>query len=155
MRLLLVLAVAGCATPTAEAAPDPCGAAALKLAGAKLLVEYKKPEFCEAQITSGRAVMKSQVDFDRYFRCAKDHQIAIDWKKQALVFDAWMMSPAAAGLDAYDDGKVITFVTRDRSPCPNDPHAMPITLQKYFVLAAGGAGRTYADASCTMPAHCK
>lgn len=80
--------------------------------------------------------------------------LAIDFATERLLVVSFSMSPAYAGLEALDEGGVVTFVQRDRSPCPDDPMPMPMNTTVAFVLAEGEA-RTYAQASCSVPARCK
>ena len=131
---------------------DPCSADALKLK-AKALTAWKLPERCTAK-TSARTVLKTKAEVDAAFQCDKGVSLGIDTTKLALVQVPWMMSPAAAGLIAYDDGKRITLVTKFRQPCPNDPHAMPINLTSWYLLPADGKDRDFAETNCTLPKQC-
>jgi hypothetical protein len=150
VKLTLVLLVWS-SQALADPKPDPCSADALKLK-AKALAPWKLPERCTAR-TSARGVLKTKAELDGAFECEKGVSLGVDLAKSALVRVPWMMSPAAAGLIAYDDGTLITLVTKFRQPCPNDPHAMPIGLTNYYLLPAGAA-RDFAETNCTLPKQC-
>ena len=55
---------------------------------------------------------------------------------------------------AFDDGKTVTLVSRQRKPCPNDPRPMPTPAITSVFLAASGA-RVFAEASCSFEAKCR
>ncbi len=150
-RTLLILA-ASSSTVLADPKPDPCSADALKLK-AKPLAAWKLPERCTAK-GNQRGVLKTKAELDAGFQCEKGVSLGVDPAKFAVVQVPWTMSPAAAGLIAFDDGKAITLVTKFRQPCPNDPHAMPIGLVNWYLLPAGGGDRSFAEATCTMPKSC-
>jgi hypothetical protein len=149
-RALVVVLVASSSHAVAD--PDPCSAAALKLK-AKELIAWKVPERCTPK-GGERAILRTKAELDAAFQCEKGVSLGIDPAKLALVRVPWTMSPAAAGLIAFDDGKLITLVTKFRQPCPNDPHAMPIGIVSYYLLPAGGADRGFAEANCTLAKHC-
>jgi hypothetical protein len=156
LRVVAVAAVAACNTAdTAPKAVDRCSPAALKLPNATPLNAWKPPDGCEATGEPGKRVLRTQADVDANLTCAKGKTHGVDLAKKSLVKVTWNMSPAAVGLDALDDGKTITLVTRSRNPCPDDPHPMPITLTEWFVMPAGGADRAFAAASCTIDSKCK
>ena len=73
--------------------------------------------------------------------------------QQALVAAAYTLSPAGVGLGAFDDGKTVTLVSRQRSPCPGDPMPMPMNSTAWFVLPTGGE-RTFGAAACTVESTC-
>lgn len=161
--LLVVLAIGcGASEGAPEGAPakdgkvvDPCSPSALKLPGATRLPAWKPPERCTPRSAgSERAVLRTQADIDANFECSQGTSLGVDLTKQAIVRVSWNMSPAAVGLDALDDKKTLTFVTRFRSPCPKDPHPMPITMTMWYLLPAGGADRGFADANCTIETKC-
>lgn len=77
----------------------------------------------------------------------------VDFGKYQLHVATFMLSPAYAGSELFDDGKRITFVQRDRSPCPGDPQPMPIGSSIVYQLPLG-AERTYAQTSCSLPPQC-
>lgn len=143
-------------TPEAKqkpAKPDPCGAAALNLKDAKALTTWQPPPGCMAR-GDGVAVIRSEDELKARLECPAGVAAGVDFTKQALLVDAYMMSPASTGVIAYDDGKVVTLVSRQRSPCPNDPQPMPMNATAWFVVPGGGA-RTTAEAVCTVESTCR
>lgn len=78
---------------------------------------------------------------------------AIDFGEHQLHVANFMLSPAYGGSVLVDDGKTVTFVQRDRSPCPDDPLPMPIGSSLAYLLPQA-AERTYAQLACTLPAKC-
>lgn len=76
-----------------------------------------------------------------------------DLTTHALEVVEFSMSPAYAGMAVVDDGSTITFVQRDRSPCPNDPRPMPMnTTLAYRIDKA--ATREHRTLACTLPPRC-
>jgi hypothetical protein len=99
----------------------------------------------------GRAVVTGA----EAFTCGKDATLGVDFAKTTLVRVTWTMSPAASGLTAFDDGKTITLATRFRSPCPNDPRPMPMSMTSWFQIPSAKATRAFGDATCTFQPTCK
>jgi hypothetical protein len=64
-----------------------------------------------------------------------------------------MLSPASTGTSVYDDDTTLTYVTRFRPPCPNDPRPMPIQVTVAWLMPKG-ATRASREASCTLPQRC-
>ena len=160
MVLLGALVASACGTSNASPNPqpkpnDPCSAQSLKLGSARRLVAWKPPEGCTANDgSSGRTILRTRAALDAQFVCGKGAKLGVDLAKHAVVQVSWNMSPAAVGLDAFDDAKQVTLVTRFRSPCPKDPRPMPITLQRWFLLPVGSSERTFAEANCTVDTKC-
>ena len=73
--------------------------------------------------------------------------------KQQLHVANFMLSPAYGGSELFDDGTTVTYVQRDRSPCPDDPLPMPIGSSIAYLLPHG-AERAYAQRACPLPAQC-
>jgi hypothetical protein len=157
--LLVALAV-GCgaregASTKDGKAVDPCSPLALKLPGATRLTAWKPPERCTPRGGGGeRVVLRTQADIDARLECPNGTSLGVDLAKQSIVRVSWNMSPSAVGLDALDDKKTLTLVTRFRSPCPNDPLPMPMTTTMWYLLPAGGADRAFAEANCTIETRC-
>jgi len=145
---LVTLAGSGAADPK----EDPCSAKALKLGTAKLLTPWQLPANCTVGNDLGGRGFVTSADA---FTCAKDAKLGVDFAKTTLVRVTWNMSPAATGLAAFDDGKTITLATRFRSPCPNDPHPMPMTMTSWFQIPSAKATRAFGEASCTFQPACK
>lgn len=77
----------------------------------------------------------------------------IDFATHQLHLAVFMLSPAHAGSELRDDGQTLTYVQRDRSPCPDDPRPMPIGSSIAYLLPLG-AERSYAKAACPLPPQC-
>lgn len=134
-------------------AKDPCGAAALGLAAATALAPWTPPAGCTPR-GQGTAIVRTAAELDGRLACAGGASHGFDLASQGLVAVAYTMSPASVGLIAYDDGKTVTLVSRQRSPCPDDPLPMPMQGAAWFVLPTGGE-RTLADAVCTVESTCR
>lgn len=77
----------------------------------------------------------------------------IDFSASDVYLVTHTLSPAYGGGEIRDDGAVITFVTRFRPPCPDDPMPMPIQSTFGFELPSGGA-RSFREANCSLPEAC-
>lgn len=84
---------------------------------------------------------------------ANSERPTIDFAKHQVMLVEFSMSPAYGGSEVFDDGSKVTFVQRDRSPCPDDPLPMPMQTTLGYLLPQG-AQRTFHQASCTLPARC-
>ncbi|HWB81544.1 MAG TPA: hypothetical protein VG755_41570 [Nannocystaceae bacterium] len=173
--LLLVVLVAACssppkkkdgerarkdeAEPEAEAKPkpkpiDPCAPSQLGLGAARQLPPWAAPTGCTAKSGANEpTAVTSEAEFAARFECPKGTTSGLDFTKQQLMVQDKMLSPAGAGTTIVDDGSKVTFIERDRSPCPGDPQPMPMGYTLGFVLPAG-AERSYATRSCTLPPKC-
>ncbi len=139
----------------AEPKAGSCEATEKQHAKSIRLGKYKPPADCSADggdhkpraITSEAGARVNIVCKDPKFK------FGIDFKKHQLIVTARSYSPAQVGLDVYDDGKVVTFVNRERSPCKGDPQPMPGPGTTLLFQAAAGA-RTFVDGSCTVATKC-
>ena len=78
---------------------------------------------------------------------------ALDLAAVDLEVAEFSMSPAYAGIEAVDDGTTVTFVERQRSPCPDDP--LPMPMQTTFAYRIpNDAKRVYRTLACTLPPSC-
>lgn len=140
---------------TADSKEGSCDAK--KFAPAKKLDAYKMPAGCaagpKAQQQAGLAVTK-EADARTHLICKDPStKLGVDFTKRQLIVTSRSFSPAQIGLDVYDDGKKITFVSRQRSPCKNDPRPMPGPNVTFLFEAPAGA-RTFSDGSCTVETKC-
>ena len=87
------------------------------------------------------------------FACGDGARPAVDLAAHDLAVVNYEMSPGHAGMEVLDDGATVTFVTRFRPPCPQDPRPMPMTGTLAFALPKG-ATRAYGEANCTLPRRC-
>lgn len=141
----------------ARADPSACRPANLEMA--KPLRPFVLPQGCrlgDGGSLSAPLVVADAAAYASLLQCDASvaAPLAVDFAGEQLLVVTFSMSPAYAGLEPLDDGTAITFVQRDRSPCPGDPLPMPMNTTAAFV-SAKGAARTYAQASCTLPARCK
>lgn len=132
---------------------DPCGPAALGLADAKPLEPWTPPPGCSPR-GDGTNILRSDDELTPRLECTAGLNHLVDFSKHALLAVGYSLSPAGAGMGALDDGKVVTRVARQRSPCPGDPMPMPMNTTAWFLLPVG-AERTFADKTCTVESTCK
>lgn len=135
------------------AKPDPCGAAALGLGQAVALEPWNPPPGCSPR-GDGKAILRGDAELTPRLECTAGMNQIVDWTRHALLAVGYTLSPAGAGLGALDDGRVITLVTRQRSPCPGDPRPMPMNTTAWFRLPAG-AERSFAERTCSVESVCK
>lgn len=140
-------------TPDVAAKPDPCGAAALGLGQAAALEPWNPPPGCSPR-GDGNAILRSDDELAPRLECSAGLNHLVDFTRHALLAVGYTLSPAGVGVGAFDDGKVITLVSRQRSPCPGDPMPMPMNTTAWFQLPAG-AERTFSDKVCTVESTCK
>jgi hypothetical protein len=143
----------GTGTGTGGSASDPCSAAALGLGSAKLLTAWKMPDGCSLVDVTESIILRDDKDAAAHVACT-GAPLGHDFTKAALVVKQDTLSPAATGIIAYDTGTVLTWVTTFRTPCPDDPHPMPVPITLVYPVEAG-AGRGFDDKSCTRPPTCK
>jgi hypothetical protein len=100
-------------------------------------------------------VLHSQEELQRVLHCDSDILVlpTIDFAANDVYVVTQSMGPAYAGSETLDDGTTITFLERDRPPCPNDPMAMPMNSTYAFTLPHG-ATRAYRSVACSLPLHC-
>jgi hypothetical protein len=132
---------------------DPCSPAALGLPDAKPLELWTPPPGCSPR-GDGTNILRSDDELTPRLECTAGLNHLVDFTKYALLAVGYTLSPAGAGVSALDDGKVVTRVTRQRSPCPGDPMPMPMNTTAWFLLPVG-AERTFADKTCTIEPTCK
>ncbi len=140
-----------------EASPSEaaCSPAKLGLRDVKALVSWKSPAGCRVHGSLGPPpkVLHSEEQFHAHFSCPAGTSSGIDFAHDSLVFRDHMLSPAGVGSDLYDDGRTVTIVSRFRSPCPDDPHPMPVPFTLTFLLPAGGE-RKFAEMACNVESRC-
>lgn len=155
MRWSLVIVMAASTGALADPKPDPCSAQGLGLPKAKPLAAWTPPAGCTASGANTPALLATEADAKAAVTC-KDPKtkLGVDFAKSALVVTSRQWSPATVGLLAFDDGKTVTLVSRQRKPCPDDPRPMPTPAITSVFLAAKGA-RTFAEASCSFEPKCK
>ncbi len=152
-----VLAVVVVSSQVAVADPKPgsCEAVAKQHAKSKKLALYKVPADCTPSGGDREPYAITSDGAARPFVTCKDPKakLGIDWKQHQLVVTARSASPAEVGIDVYDDGKVVTFVSRQRPSCKNDPRPMP-GPNTTFLYQLGAGARTFAEGSCNVERTC-
>lgn len=150
------------ARPTEQAPPpsdapdksDPCSAAALGLGAARALEPWKLPSGCTPTDIDGPRLARGDAELAALVQCPPGVASGVDFAAQAVLAVGYTLSPAGVGLTAFDDGEVVTLVSRQRNPCPGDPRPMPIGKTDWFLLLGGGE-RTFDNKVCTVAATCK
>jgi hypothetical protein len=133
---------------------DPCSPLVLGLGEARPVAPWAAPPECTAKSgPPGATTIRSEAEFRKRFSCPSGTRSGLDFTKQQLVVDDRDLSPASAGISIVDNGLRVTFISRMRTPCPDDPQPMPIPYTVAVVQPAG-TSRSYADASCTLPRTC-
>lgn len=98
--------------------------------------------------------VRSTLELQQLLSCPADNPASVDLAHNALLISARTLSPAGMGTSVYDDGEVLTFVSRSRTTCPEDPLPMPMNVTLAVLLPAG-AERTFKEASCTVVSRCR
>jgi hypothetical protein len=86
--------------------------------------------------------------------CADGTRPTIALGEDQLMVASFTMSPAFGGLAIVDDGTTVTYVMRDRPPCPGDPMPMPTPSSALAYRLPRGATRTFRQLACTLPRTC-
>lgn len=165
--LLLLVATCACSARTRasdgsgdsagqEAADAPCAPATLGLADATVIPSWRPPPGCT--YTGGgadgtRVLVTSDAELAQHFTCAEGAASGLDFAASQLVVETRSLSPAGVGGEVVDDGRTVTYISRFRSPCPDDPMPYPMNVSVFYLLPAGQS-REFAEASCTLPPDC-
>lgn len=156
LTLAACLAASACSTSrttgdTARAAEVACAPAKLGLGDAKPLARWAPPAGCTWKVDSTQ-FLRTPEELTTSLECTGAAP-GVDLTQQTLVVTSRTLSPAEVGVDAVDDGKTLTFVTRQRPPCEGDPHPMPVPMTLSFSLPAG-AKREVKESTCMLPKSC-
>ncbi len=156
---MVAIGLAGCGTRGSAAqgsgapAADPCGAAALGLAGATPLAVWTPPPGCAPTDGFGRPPeITSEAAFGAQLACPAGTASGVDFAVEALRATRQMLSPAGIGTRVFDDGKTLTYVAMQRPNCPDDPRPMPMEAPLVVRLAPGP--RAIAERVCTVARTC-
>jgi hypothetical protein len=152
---VLLLACSAAEHPAdAEPKPGSCDATAKTMGKATKLAAWKPPADCTPKPVGNVKAIGTEADALPQFECkGTTTKLGIDFKQRQLVVTTRSFSPAQVGLDVYDDGKQITFVSRQRIPCKDDPRPMPGPDTTFLFTPASGA-RTFAEGSCSVATKC-
>lgn len=104
--------------------------------------------FSAPRVVSDEAALASAIE------CTGASSASLDLAAGDLVIAGYTMSPAFGGLAIVDDGSTVTFVTRDRPPCPDDPMPMPMPASALAFRLPHGSSRTFAQRACTLASRC-
>jgi hypothetical protein len=117
--------------------------------GAAERVTWAIPDGCSRSL--GRLTIHSEEEFRASLECRGGTGSGIDFTKHDLHVEPQKLSPAAVGVEFFDDGTTLTTVSRQR--CPSGPAPMPVTLPFAYLLPKG-ATRASADSVCLVEGAC-
>lgn len=148
----------GTSAPPALPPPPPPPATCLPagLEGAGTIPPLVLPPGCSFTLGGASAtplVITNAAELGPHLECTGVAPPAIDLTANDLYVVTHWLSPAYGGSETRDDGAVVTFVTRFRPNCPDDPMPMPISSSFGFLLPKGAA-RTFREANCSLPSRC-
>jgi hypothetical protein len=109
------------------------------------------PKGCTVTANAPTTLVTTESDMGVALACTTPH--GIDFTKSSLAIVRTTLSPATVGIDALDDGKTVTIVSRQRASCKGDPQPMPMPVTRLFLVDAGE--RAFADTTCTIESSCK
>jgi len=124
------------------------------LGAAKLVKTWKPPEDCHWRGLAHGATTIVRSEAHLIAGALDCPASGIDFTKDSIVVAGHTLSPATVGIDVYDDGQKITFVSRQRDSCPKEYPPMPITVPIAFLIPAGES-RTFDEATCKQAWKCQ
>lgn len=130
---------------------DGCDLHALGLGASKRLPAWLPPPGCSFAGASGAA--HTEAELQARMHCTTPTASGVDFGTSHIVVASRTLSPASVGTDIIDDGTTITFLSKQRANCPDDPLPMPMTQNLAYLLPAG-ASRGSADRACTIARSC-
>lgn len=152
-RLAISLVVVGAACgkqardgDTTQPPPNPPDRCAV--AGASKLAAWPIPQGCAVKDAREPTWIRTDADVAAHLTCGVDAQAL------PLLAVERTLSPATIGIDAYDDGKTITWVSRQRKPCPGERPPMPVPASFVFVATGVTGERADAESTCTVEIKC-
>lgn len=128
--------------------PDPCA-----VAGAKQLPAWTVPQGCSVKVATDPTWIRTDADIATYLPCGPDVP-EFDYPAPPLLTIHRTLSPSTLGIDAYDDGKTITWVSRQREACPGEYPPMPAPVNYVFVASGLTGDRVYAESRCRVAFKC-
>ncbi len=138
---------------TAATAPAIPRCKADGLGAAKLVDLWKPPDTCHWRGLAHGSTVIMRSEADLVAGALDCPQSGIDFAKNNVVVTGRALSPATVGVDVYDDGRKVTFVSRQRDSCPNEYPPTPITIPVAFLIPHGD-DRTFAEAMCKQAYKC-
>lgn len=150
----------GSADTTGAAGGAPLTCTLPELAQARALSPVLIPgcSFSGGGTVSAPTVLRTAEEVAAALRCNGEGQpaastLGVDMNANDVYVVEYTMSPASAGIEAFDDGTRLTVLTRFRPNCPGDPMPMPMNSTVAW-LVPKDATRTIAQASCSLPEQC-
>ena len=134
----------GTTEPPPQPKPDTCA-----VAGAKQLPRFDVPAECSVKDVGAPTWLRTDADLAAHMPCSELQDLDLP-----LLAIERTLSPATVGIDAYDDGKTITWVSRQRNPCPGEPPPMPVPATFVFSAAGLTGDRAFAESTCTVDIKC-
>ncbi|MCA9576009.1 MAG: hypothetical protein R3B40_13325 [Polyangiales bacterium] len=146
----------GATTSSGAVAPSTCTVDGLE--GATSRPALVLPVGCSFQgggTASAPRVLGTEEDILALLSCPERDlsALGIDPSTHDVYLLAYTMSPASAGIAVYDDEQTLTYLSRFRPPCPNDPMPMPMSATVAWLMPKG-ATRATREASCSLPERC-
>lgn len=143
---------------TTSGATEPLTCTVDGLAGAELRPPLRLPvgcSFAQGGTVTAPRVLRTAEEVLGALSCPETDLAAlgIDPSQQDVYVLGYTMSPASAGQSVYDDGQTLTYVSRFRPPCPNDPMPMPMNVTMAWLMPKD-ATRATREASCSLPERC-
>ena len=142
----------GCASVTSDAGL--CVPSSLE--GSTSLALYSLPQGCSFNAvgnTNAPQVIRSQEALAGVVSCEGRSLPQLDLANFELWLIAYAIGPAYAGVEVFDDGTTVTFLSRSRLPCASDIMPAPMNGVLGFMMPKGTT-RQHAEASCTLPQSC-
>jgi len=145
-------------TPEPEPLGDPNTCMPPGLEAASKVESVALPAGCRitsAGVVLAPTVIRSESELAAAIECEPGSSPpTIDFARHQLHVGIVALPPAYAGGELFDDGKLVTYVQRHRSPCPDDPRPMPMNSTIAYLLPHG-AERSYGQLACPLPAKCE
>lgn len=98
-------------------------------------------------------IVRTAEELAAALRCEDVPAPDIDLATHDVYIVGYTLSPASVGTETLDDGTTITFISRSRHNCPDDPMPTPMNVTFGFLMPKD-ATRALRSASCTLPEDC-
>ena len=151
IAIALVLVIAACGKKALDGKPlePPVKPDTCAVAGATQLKAWPIPQGCSIKDADAPTWLRTDADLAAHVGCGSEVP-EFDFPAPPLLAITRTLSPATVGIDAYDDRKTITWVSRQRNPCPNEHPPMPVPMSYVFVASGLTGDRAYAESTCTV-----
>jgi hypothetical protein len=148
---------AGTSTGATTIDESACTADALKLVGARPAPIWKAPEGCTLRPAGAGGlpiIVRTEEELQAHLECKGKVASGVAFERESVVLAVRTLSPAGTGTNVFDDGKIVTLVSKQRSPCKNEAPPMPVSYTMAFTIAASPVGRTFTESTCKVSAPC-